>query len=256
MKNLFIGTSGYNYKEWKGDFYPETVKQKDWMIYYSKQFTSLEINATFYRNFAPHVYAKWYNTTDQNFTFTLKGPRTITHIKRLNDVDEELVVFFSANAQLKEKLSSVLWQFPGSFRNNEKNAANLSQFLKNLPPKYRQVIEFRDSSWFTKDIYDMLKDHNTGFVINDSNKFPTGTVVTADFAYIRFHGPKKLYASSYSRDELQIWSEQIYQWLQTKDVYCYFNNDMGGHAFRNARELGALVTDYRKVSHASRSPVL
>jgi uncharacterized protein YecE (DUF72 family) len=256
MKNLFIGTSGYNYKEWQGDFYPENVKQKDWMAYYSKQFSTIEINATFYRNFPPHVYEKWYNATDEDFTFTLKGPRTITHIKRLQDIDEELVVFFSANAQLKEKLSSVLWQFPASFRNNEKNFANLSYFLKNLPPKYRQVIEFRDTSWFTKNVYDLVSQRETGFVINDSNKFPAATVVTTDFAYVRFHGPKKLYASSYSRDELQIWSEQIAKWLQTKDVYCYFNNDMGGHAFRNARDLRELVKSYLKVSHASRSPVL
>jgi uncharacterized protein YecE (DUF72 family) len=241
MGKLLIGTSGYNYREWKDDFYPSDVRQKDWMHYYSQQFSSLEINATFYRSFPPHVYDNWYNSTNPDFTFTLKAPRTITHIKRLKDIDEELVVFFSANAELKEKLSCILWQFPGNFRNNEKNFANLEVFLTNLPPKYKQTIEFRDTSWFTKEVYAVLEKKNIGFVINDSNKFPTKTVVTANFAYIRFHGPQKLYASSYSHEELKAWSEQIKKWLATKDIYSYFNNDMGGHAFRNARELREMI---------------
>jgi uncharacterized protein YecE (DUF72 family) len=244
MKKLFIGTSGYNYREWKGDFYTVGVKQKDWLHYYSGQFSTVEINATFYRNFLPHVFEKWYNETDPAFTFTLKGPRIITHIKRLQDIETELSIFFSANASLKEKLSCILWQFPASFKNYEKNFGNLASFLKNLPPSYKQVFEFRDASWFNGTVYELLNENNAGFVINDSNRFPSKTVITDSAAYVRFHGPQKLYASSYSEIELHDWSNQIKTWLAGRDVFCYFNNDMGGHAFRNARELRKMILGY------------
>lgn len=241
MKQFLLGTSGYNYREWKDDFYPINVRQKDWMAYYASKFTSLEINATFYRSFPAHVYEKWHNTVGDGFTFTIKGPRTITHIKRLKDIDEELSVFYSANAALREKLSCILWQFPSNFKKNERNYPLFQAFLTKLPPKYRHAFEFRDPSWFEDEVYNIMKQHNAGFVINDSNRFPAATAITSDFAYIRFHGPRKLYASSYTDEELKDWSKQIKQWLQTIDVYAYFNNDMGGHAFRNALALRKMI---------------
>lgn len=241
MKNLYIGTSGYNYNHWKGSFYPDGVAQKKWLGYYSEQFSSVEINATFYRTFAPHVYENWYNTTDTNFTFTLKGPRTITHIKRLNDVANEVHEFYSTTAQLKEKLSCVLWQFPYSFKNDENTFSLLEAFIQKIPFNIRHVFEFRHASWFTDSLYDLLHKHKAGFVINDSSRFPSKIAVTADCVYIRFHGPKALYASPYSDNELYEWSSQITKWMQNKDVYCYFNNDFGGHAFRNAQTLREMI---------------
>lgn len=241
MKTIFIGTSGYNYKHWKGDFYPEGLAQKKWMEFYSQQFTSVEINATFYRSFQAHVYAHWYEITDPEFTFTLKGPRTVTHIKRLTDVHGEIEGFFMANAALKEKLSSVLWQFPASLKNDPGKLELFSDFLKQLPKTIRQVVEFRHNSWFTDAVYVLLREHNVGFVINDSSRFHATHAITADFVYIRFHGPRALYSSSYTDDQLAAWSDEIINWLSDKDVYCYFNNDLGGHAFQNARDLAAMV---------------
>lgn len=242
MKHAYIGTSGYNYREWKGDFYPEDIPQTKWLEYYAEQFSSLEINATFYRSFPQTVYAKWYQRTPMGFTFVLKGPRRITHIKRLKDIDEELELFFAAHSALKEKLSCVLWQFPNNFKNNDEKLELFTSFLERLPKTTRHAVELRDISWFGEDVFEVLNKQKIGFVINDSNTFPTATAITSDFAYIRFHGPDELYASGYTENQMRDWSEQIQKWLTKYDVYCYFNNDMDGHAYRDARTLQTLLS--------------
>jgi uncharacterized protein YecE (DUF72 family) len=238
MGKIYIGTSGYNYKDWKERFYPPGMPQKEWLLYYSQQFSTLEINATFYRNFEPHVYKKWYLTTPGDFVFAIKGPRTVTHIKRLNKVEDELEDFFAANAQLRHKLGCILWQFPSNFKNDSgEKLSTFLQFISSLPRSIRQVIEFRHGSWFSDDIYEFMKEANIGFVISDTSKFPTRNVVTSDYVYIRFHGPDALYASSYSDDALQQWANKIMEWQRDTDVYAYFNNDINGHAVENARVL-------------------
>lgn len=241
MGKLFIGTSGYNYMDWKNIFYPSGLPQKKWLQYYSEKFTTVEINATFYRSFPQHVYEQWYQSTKKDFTFTLKGPRTITHIKRLRDCEDELEIFINNAAVLNEKLTCIVWQFPANFRNDENKLLLLKTFMKQLPRNIRHAVEFRHNSWFVEDVYQALRKQAISFVINDSSKFPAQVVTTAGHVYIRFHGPRELYASAYTTRELMAWSLSITKWLQTKDVYAYFNNDFHGHAFRNARELASLI---------------
>jgi uncharacterized protein YecE (DUF72 family) len=241
MGELFIGTSGFNYKDWKEIFYPKGLPQKQWLAYYARHYNTVEINATFYRHFARDVLVKWHDNTPDGFCFTLKGPRTITHVKRLQGVDDELDRFFESARGLQQKLSVVLWQFPPSFKYDTMQD-RLSAFMDMLPKDTRQAFEFRDKSWFKDEVYALLNRHKAGFVINDSSRWPAAEAVTGDFMYSRFHGPGRLYASSYSTDQLAVWADTIQARIPRYDVYCYFNNDFGGRAIRNADELRELLS--------------
>ncbi len=241
MGRLLIGTSGYTYKDWRGIFYPKGVPQSKWLSFYAQHYNTVEINATFYRPFPRHVYEKWYASTPEDFCFTLKGPKLITHQKRLHDVEEDLDSFVQAAQGLKEKLGVMLWQFsPGTQADDLRDL--LKAFLPRLPDSVQQVFEFRHKSWFTEETYDLLNHYKAGFVINDSSRWPAQEAVTGGFMYVRFHGPKQLYASLYSPEQLQGWAEKIRPHLKDSDVYAYFNNDFGGRALQNANELRDLLT--------------
>jgi uncharacterized protein YecE (DUF72 family) len=246
MRNYFIGTSGYNYKDWKEIFYPKGLSQKKWLAYYAQTYNTVEINATFYRYFAPTVFARWRDETPDDFRFTIKGPREISHIKRLNDIDDELARFLDSIQPLQSKLALLLWQFPPSFKYDADDVKeNFTRFIKRLPQTIKHVVEFRHQSWFNAELYALLNTHNVGFVMNDSSRFQAAEMVTGDFAYIRFHGPTKLYASLYSIEELEVWAKKILSWLKQHDVYIYFNNDYGGRALQNSMELRKLLRDLR-----------
>lgn len=243
-RHLCVGTSGFNYKDWKEIFYPKGTPQKQWLTYYAQHYNTVEINATFYRYFARSVFARWRDATPPDFRFTLKGPRVITHEKRLVGVTDDLTRFLDSIQDLHSKLAVILWQFPPSFK-NETNADQelLAQFLGCLPSGLQHVIEFRHTSWFKEDIYALLNAHKMGFVINDSSRFPAAEVITGNIAYLRFHGPQQLYASSYTLDALTTWATNIRGWLAHYDIYCYFNNDYGGRAIENANQLIDLLHD-------------
>jgi uncharacterized protein YecE (DUF72 family) len=244
MSKLFIGTSGFNYKDWRTIFYPKGLPENRWLAFYAQRFNTVEVNATFYRHFARDVLVKWRDSTHDDFCFTLKGPRTITHVKRLQDINAELGRFLDSAQGLQQKLSVILWQFPPSFK-YETMHERLAEFLALLPIGIRQAFEFRDKSWFKDELYALLNRHNAGFVINDSSRFPATEAVTGDFMYVRFHGPGRLYASSYSTEQLSTWADKIRSRLDSHDVYCYFNNDFGGRALRNAVELRDLIVARR-----------
>ncbi len=241
MNKLFIGTSGYIYKDWVDKFYPKDLTQKEYLSFYAKYFTTVEINATFYRSFPKTVFEKWQEQTPEDFCFTIKGSRFITHVKRLKDIDDSIVLFFENASGLLHKLGVVLWQFPKSFVYTSETKERFIHFLALLPTSSRQVVELRHVSWFTEEVYGMLSQHNIGFVINDTSAFPAKDVITSDVAYIRFHGPTRLYASSYSREQLNEWASAIKTYLKKYDVYCYFNNDISGYAIENALSLKRLI---------------
>jgi uncharacterized protein YecE (DUF72 family) len=242
MGNLYIGTSGYTYKDWRGIFYPKDVPQKAWLSYYAERYNTVEINATFYRSFPQSVFDRWYTSTPAAFRFTLKGPKLITHEKKLHDIEGELQQFVQSAAGLKDKLAVMLWQFPPGAR-AEKLCEPLKAFLPLLPKNTQQVFEFRHTSWFTDETYDLLNQYHAGFVINDSNRWPAREVVTGGCMYVRFHGPATLYASLYSIEALGAWVSKIRPRLLQNDVYAYFNNDYGGRALQNASELRALLVE-------------
>jgi uncharacterized protein YecE (DUF72 family) len=241
MGNLFIGTSGYNYPDWVGGFYPQDLSKKEWLSFYCRHFNTLEINATFYHSFKRSVFENWYKQTPQKFSFSIKGSRFITHIKRINNVKNELGRFTEGAYGLKEKLKVYLWQFPSSFQLTQQNKIRLSSFLSILPKNTRHAFEFRHASWFNDDIYQLLDKNKVGFVTNDTKAFSVAEKITGDFAYIRFHGPQSLYSSLYSDEQLKVWAEKIRRYLKTYDVYCYFNNDVSGFAIKNALLLQKLL---------------
>jgi uncharacterized protein YecE (DUF72 family) len=241
VKAIYVGTSGFNYKHWKGRFYPEELPQKVWLEYYVKSFNSVEINASFYGHFQKKTYENWSKRTPENFAFTLKGPRFITHVKRLKEPKESIDYFFDSAIGLGNKLSLVLWQFPPGFHNKPENYEKLETFLSMLQKSINQTVEFRHESWFEDSVFKLLNKYGTGFVMNDSSRWAQAENVTGKVAYVRFHGPEALYGSEYSDEQLSAWVEKIKIFAKDREVYCYFNNDGNAYAIKNAKTLKEML---------------
>lgn len=245
MANLFVGTSGWIYSHWDGIFYPEDLSSKDKLKYYSQYFKTVEINYSFYHLPRPSTYQNWYSQTPQDFVFAVKASRFITHIKRLKGVRGAWKQFLENALNLKEKLGPILFQFPSSFHATSENLKRLENFLKLItkpltPRSYtlKYGFEFRHKSWYEEKIYKLLKKYNVAWVITDSPRYPRANIVTADFTYIRMHGPKVMFASKYTKKELSSLTQKIKEWLRKDlDVFVYFNNDFHGYAIENAKEL-------------------
>ena len=160
-KNIFIGTSGYNYWHWwDGVFYPADLPQSKWLEYYAKYFDTVELNVTFYRLPQKKTFENWYKRTAKNFLFVAKGSRFITHIKKLKDCAEPLKIFFENVSALKEKLGAVLWQLPPGLKANKEKLSEFCRLLKKTMPKIVQAFEFRNESWFNNEIYEILRKYN------------------------------------------------------------------------------------------------
>jgi uncharacterized protein YecE (DUF72 family) len=247
MTKLLVGTSGYNYRHWwDGVFYPRDLPQKRWLEFYSQFFDTVELNVSFYRLPNRTTFEGWYFRTPGNFTFSVKGSRFITHIKRLKDCQEPLETFFSHAHGLKEKLGVILWQLPPRFRLNLERLKGFCGLLSDIPSltPVRHTFEFRDASWFCPEVYALLKEHTFSLCLAHSSALPSVERTTADFVYIRFHGGETLYGSNYSEGELRTWSKKIEGWLREGlDVYGYFNNDAFGFAVGNALALRGLLKD-------------
>ncbi len=240
---LYIGTSGYSYNHWSGGiFYPPGLKQDKWLEYYCKHFNTVELNVTFYRLPQKGAFAGWNKRTPENFIFAIKGSRFITHIKRLRAAAEPLKLMFKRAEPLSKKIDVVLWQLPPKFKCDIKR---LSDFLKNLQryKNVRHVFEFRDASWFNKDIYKLLKKSNIAICGADWPECSNDIHETCDFIYIRRHGASaRLYSGCYSGAQLKQDANLIKRHLSKgKDVYIYFNNDAYGYAVKNAKDLKKII---------------
>src|SRR5574341_1648508 len=240
---LYIGTSGWVYRDWEGIFYPENLRPRDKLRYFSSHFNTAEINYSFYHMPRPTTYENWYNQTTKDFTFAVKASRFITHIKRFEGVKDAWEKFLENALHLKEKLGPILFQLPPSFKANDENIKRLNEFSKLIDSANTRVAsEFRHKSWCDEAIYNVLKRFNIVWVIADSPKYPKAEAVTANFIYIRMHGPTALFSSKYTYEELKTLTQKIQAWLQKGfDVYVYFNNDFHGFAVQNAKELSELV---------------
>lgn len=251
MAELRIGTSGWNYRHWKGVFYPGDVAQRRWLQYYSEHFNTAEVNYSFYRLPSESTYEKWRQETPSDFLFALKCSRLITHAKRLNVLGDLWENFLSRAVVLKRKLGPILCQFPETF---EIDLQRLDDFLSTSRGAIEQdadirlAVEFRHESWFTKKVYRLLEKHNVALVIADSAEYPRADIHTADFAYYRYHGPTRLFASSYSHAQLEKEARKMSKCLRQKmDTFAYFNNDGYGYAVKNSLLLKDLLEDRKSV---------
>jgi uncharacterized protein YecE (DUF72 family) len=241
MAHVYVGTSGWNYRDWRGSFFPDALPAKRWLPFYATRFDSVEINYTFYRLPSKAACLAWYQQTPPHFRFVVKASRYITHIKRLRDARQPWDDFVERVAALKEKLGPILLQFPANFRGSKPNLESVGEFLEyaSRDGSRRLALEFRDGSCFDSKMIRLLRRHRAALVISHSSRYPLPEVdPTADFMYFRFHGPHEIFASSYSGAELRHWANTMNTFLgRRRDVYAYFNNDAGGHAPRNAQTL-------------------
>lgn len=240
LENIYIGTSGWNYKHWRGTFYPKELAQKKWLQYYLDYFCSVEINNSFYQLPKAATFETWREAVPLDFKFAVKASRYMTHMKKLKDPQDAVTTFFERVKALEEKAAVILFQLPPRWKFN---GDRLQNFIKMLPESYRYTFEFRDTSWWNDETYDILKSHNAAFCFYELAGTVTPTRETADFIYIRLHGPGAAYEGSYSRSTLEKWADRIRHWQNAgKQVYCYFDNDQNGYAPTNAAELCHLLT--------------
>jgi uncharacterized protein YecE (DUF72 family) len=242
---LHIGTSGWSYGEWDRVFYPEGVKSTyDRLAFYAGHFHTVEVNYSFYHLPKPETYQKWAATVPDEFLFAVKASRFITHIQKLVGVKASWTRFITGARTLGDRLGPILLQFPPSLR---ADPIRLSRFLDLLrkdtdTPPVHPVFEFRHPTWFTKEIYTILRKADAALCIAQSSRYPCVEGVTADLVYYRFHGPQELFASRYSDEDLRYWAGKMKALLKEgKTVYAYFNNTLNGYAVENARTLRALI---------------
>ena len=232
-----IGTSGWHYKHWLGPFYPADLRPKDMLAWYMDRFDTVELNNSFYRLPDPQTFDTWRRATPSSFCFAVKGSRYITHRKKLNDPAPALSRFLEPVESLHEKLGPILFQLPPHW---SCDVPRLKAFLEALPPRHRYTFEFRDPSWHDAAVYRTLGRYNAAFCLYELDGFEAPYQLTADFVYVRLHGPGRKYQGDYSRKHLRDWARRIARWqAQLKAVYVYFDNDEAGYAAKNAAELKA-----------------
>jgi uncharacterized protein YecE (DUF72 family) len=234
-----VGCSGWQYKHWRGDFYPVDVAATRWFEYYAARFDTVEINNSFYRLPEAETFARWRERAPGRFLFAVKASRFLTHMKKLKDPEEPLERLFTRMRSLGRRLGPVLYQLPPGFK---LDLGRLEHFLHALPGDARHVIEFRDPSWYADTVSVLLERHRVARCLHDMQGSATGRERVGPFVYVRYHGASGTYSGGYPADRLARWAE----WLQAEreagvDVFAYFNNDVGGHAPRDAVTLRQLL---------------
>jgi uncharacterized protein YecE (DUF72 family) len=239
MKNWWIGCSGFHYKGWREKFYPKDLPQRKWFEYYCEHFNTVELNSTFYRFPRLKDLQSFYYGSPDQFKFTVKAPRLITHFKKFHNARSQAMDFYGTVADgLQSKLGSVLFQLhPATSYSIE----NLERILQTVDPSFVNVVEFRHPSWWRKDVYQVLKENSISFCSISYPHLPDEVLKTSPVVYYRFHGVPKLYLSSYSTVKLRLVGHALQKLRQVQDVYCYFNNDIEVAAVKNAKEFSSIV---------------
>lgn len=214
----FVGTSGYSYKEWKGNFFPEDLPASKMLGFYSGRFNTVEINNTFYRMPAPAMVAKWAEQVPETFVFALKAPQTITHRRQLNDAGDALGFFWKTARELGPKLGPVLFQMPPFFK---KDLGRLRDFLRLLPEDCRAAFEFRHPSWFADDVYEILKTAGAPLCLADVDDEEPPLVATGNWGYLR------LRRTAYDAERLRAWVERI-RAQPWESAYVFFKHEDEG----------------------------
>ncbi|OGX28260.1 MAG: hypothetical protein A2705_03630 [Omnitrophica WOR_2 bacterium RIFCSPHIGHO2_01_FULL_52_10] len=246
---LYIGTSGYDYSHWgSGIFYHSGLPADKWLEFYSRQFNGVELITTFSQPPEGATVEAWLKSTPREFRFSVKGSSYITHIKRLEDVEESLETLAHSVQLLKPKIACFLWQLPPGFKKDHQGLADFCSLLKRTRffQGFRHVFEFADASWFSSDVYRILKDYRCCLCFTESSEKPGEWVVTTDFIYARFNGGKAFYNSQYSRNELEQLADKVRAFRdKVHTVYAFFNNDEQGFAVYNAQTFRMLLLERR-----------
>lgn len=239
-RNVLIGTSGWNYDHWSGSFYPQRLPHHRWLEHYARHFRSVEINNSFYRLPAEDTLRHWRDTVASDFVFSVKASRYITHMKKLKDPQQSVANFLDRISVLGDKLGPILFQMPPRWRFNEER---LIEFLRGLRGDLRYTFEFRDHSWLNERTYEALAKNDAALCIYELDGFLSPKQVTADFVYVRLHGPGAAYEGSYSDRVLSGWAGALSSWSKGGHrVYCYFDNDQAGYAAKNAQRLQSMLS--------------
>ena len=236
---IHVGCSGWVYRHWRGTFYPEGLPQKRWFERYAEEFDTVEINASFYRLPLSSTFEGWREKAPPGFRYAVKVNRFITHMKKLLDCRDEVERFIALARPLGDKLGPLLYQLPPSLH---KNLERLDDFLSWLPDDIEQVIEFRHSSWYDEEVLALLDRHGVGFVVHDLKGLKSPRWASGRTAYVRFHGSGGRYSGRYSDEALLEWTDWCLEQSRLgRSVWCYFNNDIHGHAIDDARTLKSMV---------------
>jgi uncharacterized protein YecE (DUF72 family) len=233
LMNLWIGTSGFQYTEWKGTFYPEDMPTAKMLPYYAERLTTTEINYTFHRIPSAKTIEGWWKATPERFKFSLKAPQKITHWAKLRNCGDTLRFFHQVICDLEKKLGCVLFQLPPNLK---KDAALLQAFLADVPDGMQCAFEFRDPSWFDDAVFDLLKTKNLALCIADSEKLATPIVATADYGYLR------LRREDYHEADVARWAEVVRRnEIAWSDAFVYFKHEESGIGPKLATKMSELL---------------
>jgi uncharacterized protein YecE (DUF72 family) len=241
--SIHIGCSGWVYKHWRGILYPEGLPQKRWFERYAEDFDTVEINASFYRLPLASTFDSWREKAPEDFRYAVKVNRFITHLKKLAGVDEEVREFAALARRLEHSLGPLLYQLPPSLK---RDLGRLEAFLKVIPADLVNVFEFRNADWYHAETYALLDRYGASFCVHDMPGSKTERIAVGPIAYVRFHGGEGKYWGRYSDQGLLGWTDWILdQSRQGRAVWCYFNNDIHGHAIHDAQTLKSMVGQMR-----------
>ncbi|MDZ7754117.1 MAG: DUF72 domain-containing protein [Gammaproteobacteria bacterium] len=243
---IVVGTSGWSYDHWRGPFFPRDLPKTEYLAYYGARFPGVEINNSFYQLPAAHTLENWREKVPDGFVFTAKASRYVTHMKKLKDPGHGLTTFLERITVLGDRLGPILFQLPPHWRFD---AARLDAFLEalgsNLPldRDFEYAFELRDHSWLNDHTYELLSRHGAALCIYDLAGFTSPKEVTADFIYVRLHGPGGPYRGCYDTATLAGWAGAFHSWAAAGcRVYCFFDNDEAGYAAANAARLLDMVS--------------
>jgi uncharacterized protein YecE (DUF72 family) len=239
MTKHWVGCSGFHYKHWIDVFYPIGLPQRKWFEYYNQYFNTLELNVTFYRFPQLSFLESWYNRSPDDFCFSVKAPKAITHFKQFNDTQRMVDDFYGTVKEgLKDKLGCVLFQLPPRAAYTEER---LEKILKNIDPNFSNVLEFRHESWWHAEVFNNLSANNISFCGMSHPLYPEEVVRNTSVIYYRFHGVPELYKSPYSLPKLKSIAKEIKSSGNAKATFLYFNNDIGGSAIWNAQNMRKII---------------
>lgn len=237
---VYIGTSGWHYKHWVGPFYPHKTPPAKMLRFYLEHFDTVEINNSFYRLPSETAIESWCRETPPGFCFAVKSSRYITHNRKLNDPVITLEKLMHVIEKFGRRLGTILFQLPPAWK---LNLHRLETFLAGLPAHHRFAFEFRNPTWNVPEVYEALHRHSAAYCIYELAGFQSPIQITADFTYIRLHGPgSNKYQGDYSQSTLQTWADRIQAWRrELKHIFVYFDNDQAGFAAKNALELKSMI---------------